>query len=391
MVLKCKNGAVGSREGGLDLTYDQFLITLFLKGLREADREKIQSKYMNYNATYQEMEEVAKSLEQSTVSLKAKPKNKGMINAVTKTKKPTCTKCKRNTHQTSECKSPKCTYCGNYFHTQEQCWANPQAAGFKGEDYARNFWTKTGRKPPTATAAATGGLLALPAPSPDPTTTGGVIAVAAIKNGALVQSMPTPRIKAVESGSGKTITLLPDSGATLNIACRASAEAWGLDIEELVPGEASLTDVQGGQIPLLGKAKMALKLPSRNLETTVSLVVADTLGLPELIIGWMDLQRWGILRLEEGEVSGDVSNGVFAVTSAAQQFLNTQTVYPPRRSFQEIDPCDPNYIQKMEVACSLLREQLISDVPLAFSDKLEPQNVVNFPLSESLCVMECLQ
>merc|ERR1711867_295692 len=49
------------------------------------------------------------------------------------------------------------------------------------------------------------------------------------------------------------------------------------------------------------------------------------------------------------------------------------------RTFQEIDPCDPNYIQKMEVACSLLREQLINDVPLAFSDKLEPQNVVNFP------------
>ena len=80
--MKCKNGAIGSRVAGLNLTYDQFLITLFLKGLREADREKIQNKYMNYEATYQEMEEVAKSLEQSAVSLKAKPKSKGMINAV---------------------------------------------------------------------------------------------------------------------------------------------------------------------------------------------------------------------------------------------------------------------------------------------------------------------
>ena len=53
--------------------------------------------------------------------------------------------------------------------------------------------------------------------------------------------MPTPRIKA-----GNVVTLLPDSGATLNICCRASAEAWGLHIEELGPGEASLTDVQGG-------------------------------------------------------------------------------------------------------------------------------------------------
>ena len=83
VVAKCKNGALGSRETGLSLTYDQFLITLFLKGLKESDREKIQSKYMNYEATYSEMEEVAKSLEQSSVSLKARPgKSKGMVNAV---------------------------------------------------------------------------------------------------------------------------------------------------------------------------------------------------------------------------------------------------------------------------------------------------------------------
>ena len=91
----------------------------------------------------------------------------------------------------------------------------------------------------------------------------------------------------------------------MNICCCASDEAWGLKIEELGPGEASLTDVQGGQIPLLGKATIPLTLPSRKLDTSVSLVVADTLGLEELIIGWMDLQRWGILKLEKGEVTGD--------------------------------------------------------------------------------------
>ena len=68
------------------------------------------------------------------------------------------------------------------FHFQEQFWANPQSAGFKGEEYAKNFWAKAGRKLPTATVAGTGGLLALPAPAPAPTTsTGGVIAVAALK------------------------------------------------------------------------------------------------------------------------------------------------------------------------------------------------------------------
>ena len=53
---------------------------------------------MNYKATFQEMEEVAKQLEQSSVSLKAKPKNsKGMVNAVSgknKGRKLTCSRCK---------------------------------------------------------------------------------------------------------------------------------------------------------------------------------------------------------------------------------------------------------------------------------------------------------
>ena len=105
-----------------------------------------------------------------------------MINAVTnnsKNKKPACMKCKKQNHQTSECKSPQCTYCGNYFHSQDKCWVNPQASGFKGEEYAKNFWAKAGRKPPTATVAATGGLLALPAPTHTVAATGGLLALPA--------------------------------------------------------------------------------------------------------------------------------------------------------------------------------------------------------------------
>ena len=35
----------------------------------------------------------------------------------------------------------------------------------------------------------------------------------------------------------------------------------------------------------------------------------------------------------------------------AQDFLNRQKVFPPRRSFQEIGPGDPQYVKKMEVQC----------------------------------------
>merc|ERR1711954_140813 len=379
VVTKCKNGAIGSRETGLDLTYDQFVISLFLKGLRESDREKIQSKYMNYEASYSEIEEVAKSLEQSGVSLKAKPGKKGMINAINKNKKSPCAKCKRSDHTTANCKQQQCTFCKGLWHSIERCWVNPQSSSFKGGEFAKDFWSKRGNTSPAATAATTGGSAAATTAAPTPGVIAGIIAVATIKNGALIQSMPTPRIKAMKTGSEDIVTLLPDSGATLNTCCRASAEAWGLQIEELEEGEVSLTDVQGGQIPLVGKATIALTLPSRKLETTVTLVIADTLGLPELIIGWVDLQRWGILQLEEDEVAGVDNQGVLAITSSAQRFLDMQTVSPPKTKQKEMDPCDPCYEEKMEVACSQLREQLLKEVPLAFADQLEPQNVVNFP------------
>ena len=69
---------------------------------------------MNYDATFQEMEEVAKSLEQNSVSLKANTaKNKGMVNA---TSTSSCTKCKFHNHTTKECKTEQCTLCNRYWH-----------------------------------------------------------------------------------------------------------------------------------------------------------------------------------------------------------------------------------------------------------------------------------
>ena len=212
---------MGSRAAGLDITYDQLVIALFLKGLKASDCEKICSKFLNYEATYQEMEEMAKQLEQSNVSLKAKPKARGSVNAInstSKTKKSSCNKCKSSAHETKDCKSTKCTYCSRFFHGQDQCWANPSSTGYKGAEWAKKFWAQAGKTPPASPAPSTGSLLALPAPSPAPAAApapappGGVnavIAVASLQNGALVQSLPTPRIKALRSDTGDVINILP--------------------------------------------------------------------------------------------------------------------------------------------------------------------------------------
>ena len=54
-------------------------------------------------------------------------------------------------------------------------------------------------------------------------------------------------------------------------------------------------------------------------------------------------------------------------------------MFPPKRTYQEIDPADPNYVTKMETACAILRQQLLEDVPLVFSDQLQLSNVVDAP------------
>ena len=206
----------------------------------------------------------------------------------------------------------------------QKCYVNPASPLYKGDAFANKFWVDAGRKPP--------------APSPAAAPAGGTIAVAAIKDGTLVQNAPTLPILVTQTNTGMTVSVLPDLGATLNIASRASCLLWGQQIQKLAPGEANLTDVQGSAIPLLGKASISLSLPARGLHTTLSLVVLDTLGLEDLIVGWQDLQRWGVLKLQEGEVSG------------AQQFLRTQQVFPPKKTYQEIDPADPEHVTKMESA-----------------------------------------
>ena len=184
------------------------------------------------------MEELAKQLEQSNVSLKARTKTKGSVNAVnstSKTKKASCNKCKSHAHTTENCNSTKCTYCNRFFHGRDQCWVNPSSSGYKGAEWAKKFWSQAGKTPPAPSAPSTGTALALPAPA-TPGGVNAVVAVASLQHGALVQSLPTPRIRGLRSDTGDFKTILPDSGATMNIACRASAEAWGLSITPLEPG-----------------------------------------------------------------------------------------------------------------------------------------------------------
>ena len=138
VVLRCKEGAIGSRTTGLELTYNQFLITLFLKGLKEADRGRIHQRFMNYDASFEEIEEVAKALEQNAISLKASPaKSKGMVNT---TSSSNCTKCKRPGHTTQNCMHKYCSLCDRPFHAIEECYLNPKYPGYKGDAYAIQYW-----------------------------------------------------------------------------------------------------------------------------------------------------------------------------------------------------------------------------------------------------------
>ena len=95
---------------------------------------------------FEEMAEVAKSLEPNTVSLKAANiRTKGMVNSASTH---TCQKSKSEQHATQDCHSDHCNYCKQWFHTSDRCFVNPQASSFKGDDFAKQYWAKAGKKPP---------------------------------------------------------------------------------------------------------------------------------------------------------------------------------------------------------------------------------------------------
>ena len=146
---------------GLQLSYDDLVTTLYLKGLSETDRQNIHKKFMSYNASYEEMAEMARSLEQSAVPLKTKhPESRGSINAITSAShiRP-CTECGSETHSTSGHPHPKCTLCGKKGHEIQDCVVNPDSVKFKGKQYAKKFWKRARKRPPKPPAETAEGAL----------------------------------------------------------------------------------------------------------------------------------------------------------------------------------------------------------------------------------------
>ena len=47
VVSACKLGAIGDRTSGLQMSYDDFVTTLYLKGLRESDRQNVHTRFMS--------------------------------------------------------------------------------------------------------------------------------------------------------------------------------------------------------------------------------------------------------------------------------------------------------------------------------------------------------
>ena len=136
---------------------------------------------MSYEALYEELAEVARCLEQNAVSLKVRnPKSGGTVNAISKASTGPCLKCDYRKHSTDECQSPQCLLCGLGRHQLQDCYVNPASTKYKGGTHANAFREKSGKKPPTHL--------------PTVATAGGTIAVAAIKNGTLVQNNPTPAL-----------------------------------------------------------------------------------------------------------------------------------------------------------------------------------------------------
>ena len=113
-----------------------------------------------------------------------------------------------------------------------QYW-DPKSPTYRGDAAAAKYWKQVGKQPP-----------------------GGLVAVTTASHRG-----PHIRIKAIIPHLDKKIEIIPDSGASSNLASAASCQRWGICIEALEPNEAQLYDIQGSIIPLVGKASFDISLP----------------------------------------------------------------------------------------------------------------------------------
>ena len=111
----------------------------------------------------------------------------------------------------------------------------------------------------------------------------------------------TPRIvargmAAKSSRKGRTIRILPDSGATMTLVHSRIARRLGIKINQRGGEKYDLFDAQGREMGIDGTCVIYVVPEGCSKPRTLKCLATPSLDEEELLLGLVDMVEWGILK-----------------------------------------------------------------------------------------------
>ena len=107
---------------------------------------------------------------------------------------------------------------------------------------------------------------------------------------------------------GRKIKILPNSGATMTLCHSKVANGLGLKISKKDRDTYELVDAQGCQMKVAGTCVIHVVPDGCEAPRTLKCLVTLSLEDEEILLGWSDMVRWGILRENFNKLSDDIES-----------------------------------------------------------------------------------
>ena len=108
---------------------------------------------------------------------------------------------------------------------------------------------------------------------------------------------------------GRKVRILPNSCATMTLCHSKVAARLGLKISRRDRDTYELVDAQGRQMEVAGTCVIHVVPDGCEAPRTLKCLVTPSLEDKEILLGWSDMVRWGILKQNFNQLSDVVESG----------------------------------------------------------------------------------
>ena len=163
-----------------------------------------------------------------------------------------------------------------------------------------------------------------------------------------------------------------DSGCTLDVVGQETAEQLNLQYKPVDSSSYNIKDAGGNPVRIVGLAEnVEAKIKEWTDPKPLPLLISDTLAGTDILVSWLTAMNWGFLQFPASATSGSVYKCT-GVELREENALFLQNL-PAMRTYSPVDPKDTDWNTKMLQKGRQIRDDLLSDYPLAFKQEGDTQ------------------